>query len=106
MRRTSLLVIFLLPFLNTWSQNPATIFTIPNRNVTLPCGTACTSISATVPHIKQTNDYLVTTLTYLPFSYTTTGSTEATALYADDTWGPKIPCRFLFVFMGSPIPAC
>jgi gliding motility-associated-like protein len=104
MRRTSLLVIFLLPLLNAWSQNPATIFTISNRNVTLPCGTACTSITATVPHIKQTNDYLVTPLTYLPFAYTTTGSTEATALYADDTWGPKIALPFPFCFYGITYP--
>jgi gliding motility-associated-like protein len=104
MRRKSLLFLFLLPFLKVWSQNPATVFTIPSRNVTLPCGTTCTTISASVPHVKQTNDYLITSIPYLPFAYTTPGGTELTEVYIDDRWSEKIPITFPFCFYGITYP--
>lgn len=53
------------------AQNPATVFTIANRNITLPCGTGCVNITAKVPHIKQTNGYVITNPAYVPFAYTT-----------------------------------
>ena len=53
------------------AQNPATTITLANRNIVLPCGTSCTSISAQVPHIKQTGNYVITKPAYVPFSYTT-----------------------------------
>ena len=98
MRRKLLLFLFLLPLLNAWSQNPATIFTIPSRNITLPCGTNCTSITAVVPNIKQTNSYVVASMPYLPFSYTTPGGTLVSSVYVDDTWSPKINIGFPFCF--------
>jgi gliding motility-associated-like protein len=85
----------------TEAQNPATVFTIANRNVVLPCGTACTSITAQVPHIKQTTNYVVTNPAYLPFAYTTPGGTVATSIYVDDTWSPVISPGFNFCFYGS-----
>src|SRR5438128_5305274 len=105
MRRKALLTFLLLPFLKSWSQNPATIFTIPNRNIVLPCGTTCTSLTATVPHIKQSTDYLVTSMQYLPFAYTTTTGNEETPIYNDDTWSPKISIGFPFCFYGITYPS-
>src|SRR5678815_3944994 len=90
MRRTALLFSFLLFIIQSWSQNPATIFSIPSRNIVLPCGTTCTSLSAVVPHIKQTNNYIITTMPYLPFAYRTTTGNELTSVYQDDTWSDKI----------------
>ncbi len=104
MSRKLLPLLFLLPFTNAWSQNPATVFDIPNRNVTLACGTTCTSITATVPHIKQTNDYLITSIPYLPFAYATPTGNEVTDIYTDDTWSEKLPIGFPFCFYGITYP--
>lgn len=83
------------------AQNPATVFTIANRTITLPCGTTCTSISAQVPHIKQTNSYVITNPAYVPFAYTTPGGTVVSAIYIDDTWSPIINPGFNFCYYGS-----
>ncbi len=101
MRKITLLYSVLLVSLFSWSQNPATIFDIPNRNITLSCGASCVSITATVPHIKQTTDYIVTQMPYLPFAYTTPTGTEVTAIYNDDTWSPVINPGFPFCFYGT-----
>jgi gliding motility-associated-like protein len=80
------------------AQNPSTVFTIPNRNILLPCGTNCTPISVSVPHIKETNTYVITNPAYAPFAYTTPGGTPVTSVYSDDTWSQKIPLPFAFSF--------
>lgn len=89
------------------AQNPATVFTIPNRNISLPCGTSCTPISFSVPHIKQTNNYVVTNPPYLPYAFTTPAGTAVTSIYNDDTWSQKIslPFAFSFCFFGINYPS-
>src|SRR5688572_22560575 len=87
--------------LNTEAQNPATVFTIANRNVTLPCGTPCTSITAQVPHIKQTTNYVITRPAYVPFAYTTPLGNTVSQIYIDDTWSPVITPGFTFCYYGS-----
>jgi gliding motility-associated-like protein len=105
MRRKTLLFFFLLPFFHAWAQNPATIFTNLKRDTTLPCSVTCMQITATVPHIKQTTDYIVTPMQYLPFAYSTTGSTEVTPIYQDDTWSPKLAIGFPFCFYNITYPS-
>lgn len=83
------------------AQNPATVFTIPNRNINLACGTPCTSFSAQVPHIKQTADYVLTRPAYLPFPYTTPTGNELTSIYSDDVFSSLINLAFPFCFYGS-----
>src|SRR5688572_8132801 len=100
MRKITLLFSILLLSIFSWSQNPATIFDIPNRNVLLNCGSSCLNITAKIPHIKQTNDYIMESMPYLPFAYTTPGGTEVTAIYSDDTWSPVINQGFPFCFYG------
>ena len=95
---------FLFFFIHSWSQNPITVFSIPERNVTLPCGTTCTTITASVPHIKQTNDYLITSIPYLPYAYTTPTGNEVSSVYTDDTWSEKISIGFPFCFYGITYP--
>ncbi|MBI3138270.1 MAG: gliding motility-associated C-terminal domain-containing protein [Sphingobacteriales bacterium] len=89
-------------------QNPATTFTIPNRLIQLPCGTSCTSISAQVPHIRQTDDYVVTNPAYVPFDYVTAGGIDVRTLisgsYYDDQWTSKVPVTFPFCFYGITYP--
>lgn len=105
MRRKALLFFLLLPFLKSWSQNPATIFTIANHTINLPCGTNCTSISATVPHIKQTDNYIVTSMQYLPFAYQSTAGADVLPLtgqsFFDDRWTSSIATTFPFCFYGQ-----
>jgi gliding motility-associated-like protein len=106
MRSLSLMLLCVLSGILVSAQNPATVFTIPNRNITLPCGVNCTSISVSVPHIKQTDDYVVTNPPYLPYAYTTPTGTELTFLYQDDYWSDKIsfPFAFSFCYYGINYP--
>jgi gliding motility-associated-like protein len=88
-------------------QNPATIFTIPDRNIVLPCGTNCTAINFSVPYIKETNTYTVTYPPYRPYSYATPGGIPVTSIYIDDMWSQKIqlPPAFTFCFFGISYPS-
>ncbi len=101
MRKIILLLIGAYFFFNATAQNPATVFTIPNRVITLPCGTNCTTITAQVPHIKQTTGYVITNPGYVPFAYSTPAGTEVTAIYTDDTWSPVISPGFNFCYYGN-----
>lgn len=101
MRKIILLLLGWAFVLNGTAQNPATTFTIANRNITLPCGTACTSLSAQLPHIKETNSYVIKNPAYVPFSYTTPGGNEVTQIYNDDTWSPVISPGFPFCYYGN-----
>lgn len=87
--------------LNSSAQNPATVFTIANRNINLPCSQACTSFSAQVPHIKQTDDYVITRPAYIPFPYTTTTGNELTSIYTDDVFSGLLNISFPFCFYGA-----
>lgn len=108
MRKFCLLLLGYMACFYAIGQNPATTFTIQNRQIQLPCGTACTSISAQVPHIKETNDYVVTTPAYMPFAYVTPGGIDVTTLingsFYDDQWTSKIPVTFPFCYYGITYP--
>jgi len=86
------------------AQNPATTFIIPNRTIELSCGVTCTNISVSVPHIKQTTDYIITNSAYVPYNYITSAGIEVTPVYIDDTWSPKIPISFPFCFYNITYP--
>lgn len=83
-----------------FSQNPVTTIVIPNRNISLPCGTSCTNISVQAPHIKQTDDYVLTRPAYMPFAYTTPAGNELTAIYTDDVFSSLIQMPFNICFYG------
>jgi len=84
-----------------FGQNPATTIVLANKNIELPCGTSCTSISAQVPHLKQTDDYVLTRPAYVPFAYTTPTGNELTATYVDDKFSSLISMPFSFCFYGN-----
>ena len=88
-----------------YAQNPATTFEIPNRTINLPCGTTCTPIDATVPHIKQSTDYVITTPAYVPFPYVTATGINVTSLINsfgfDDQWTSSIAVPFPICYYGS-----
>src|SRR5690606_20563525 len=103
MRKLTLLMMAVAVGIFTNAQNPATVFTMPNETVLLPCGVSCTNISVTVPHIKQSTNYVVTSPKYFPYEYTTPGGTQEMILYDDDQWSEIInfPFAFSFCFYGS-----
>ncbi len=108
MRKLCLLLLGYMACFFAAGQNPATTFSIPNRLIQLPCGTSCTTISAQVPHIKQTNDYVVTTPAYMPFAYVTPGGIDVRTLisgsFYDDQWTSKVPITFPFCYYGITYP--
>jgi gliding motility-associated-like protein len=104
MKGTRLLLFMLLAFLESRSQNPASVFTIANRQVVLSCGTNCTSISAKIPDLKQSDDYIVSSIPYQPFAYATATGNELTSVYADDTLSANISIGFPFCFYGITYP--
>lgn len=108
MRKSCLLLMGYMASFFALGQNPATTFTIQNRQIQLPCGTSCTSISAQVPHIKQTSDYVVTRPAYVPFAYVTPGGIDVRTLingsFYDDQWTSKVPITFPFCYYGITYP--
>jgi gliding motility-associated-like protein len=105
MRKLCLLLAGVFAGIVVFGQNPATTFTIANRNITLPCGSSCTPITVQVPHIKQTTGYVITNPAYVPFAYTTPGGTVVSQIYIDDTWSPVINLPFPFCFYGNTFPS-
>jgi len=110
MRIKALLIFILLVSVKSWAQNPVTVFTIPNRKITLPCGVSCAQFSAIVPNIKETNDYVFTSIPYKPFDYITPGGIDVTqppyipGTTKDDRWTTKIPITFPFCFYNKTYP--
>ena len=99
MFRSKLMLLLSLWIMSARAQNPSTVFQLPARTVTLPCGTSCTSVTATVPDIRQSDDYVVQSIPFQPYSYE--GGTELTALYADDIYSTAIALPFPVCFYGD-----
>lgn len=99
MFRSLLLLLLSVWMLASNAQNPASVFRLPSKTIVLPCGTACTTLTATVPDLRQSDDYKVQAIPYQPFAYT--GGTELTALYADDIYSSAIPLPFTACFFGA-----
>ncbi|MBB1285436.1 gliding motility-associated C-terminal domain-containing protein [Flavisolibacter sp. BT320] len=99
MFRSLLLLLLSVWILASTAQNPSSVFRLPSKTIVLPCGTTCTTITATVPDIRQTDDYRVQPISHQPFSYE--GGTELTALYADDIYSSSIPLPFPTCFYGA-----
>jgi gliding motility-associated-like protein len=98
-RKLLFLSLFFVAYAAT-AQNPSTVIQLPVKEIVLPCGTTCTSITATVPHIRQSDDYTVQSIPYQPFLYAGDG-TELTALYADDIYSSIINLPFPVCFYGT-----
>ncbi|MDQ3277599.1 MAG: gliding motility-associated C-terminal domain-containing protein [Bacteroidota bacterium] len=99
MFRSKLLLLLSLWIVGARAQNPSTVFQLPAKTVVLPCGAACTSLTVTVPDIRQSDDYRVQSIPFQPYAYE--GGTELTALYADDIYSSAITLPFPVCFYGS-----
>lgn len=97
-RKLLFLLIFFLT-ITASAQNPASVIQLSQKNVVIPCGATCTSITATVPNIKQSDNYIVQGIPYKPFAYN--GGTELTSLYTDDIYSSVINLPFAACFYGA-----
>lgn len=98
-------VFLLIGPLSLLGQNPNTTFEIPSRTINLPCGTTCTNITAAVPHIKNSSDYVITTPAYQPFPWVTAAGIDITSLisagFYDDQWTSAIAVPFPICYYGN-----
>ncbi|MBL7743354.1 MAG: SprB repeat-containing protein, partial [Chitinophagaceae bacterium] len=69
--------------------------------INLPCNQNCVNVPIRVPHLKQTTNYLVGSIPYAPFDYTTSAGSEDPDLYDDDTYSNLINLPFSFCFFDS-----
>lgn len=99
-----LFFLFILRTNGAYSQNCVS----PNNGtvINLACGTTCGNINLQVPDLKTTSNYIVTTIPYTPYAYTTPAGTELTSIYVDDVYSPIINMGFDFCFYDSVFNRC
>lgn len=71
------------------------------RVITIACPQTCTNIAFQVPHIKNTSNYLVQTIPYQPYTFTTPGGNEPTEIYVDDKFSHLLNLPFPVCFYGN-----
>jgi len=96
-KRISIVAIYLLLVFVTQAQ-PGCPAINPGNNVSLPCGTNCTTLRATPFDAGSTASYSVAQIPYTPFAYT--GGTVVSA-NTDDVWSAPIQLPFNFCFFDS-----
>jgi gliding motility-associated-like protein len=72
---------------------------INNTVIPLSCGNPCTTVSFQVPHVKETDQYLVTSIPYNAYPYDQ--GTAIPSIYIDDKYSGLIPMNFPFCFYGQ-----
>ncbi|MBS1687057.1 MAG: hypothetical protein JSS76_20135, partial [Bacteroidetes bacterium] len=95
--RKVLLGLTLLCSVLAWSQ-PGCPYVNAGSDQILPCGTSCTSISASYFNTGNTSTYSVTSIPYTPFSYT---AGTAIIVGTDDIWSSTISLPFNFCYFGN-----
>lgn len=69
--------------------------------INFSCGVNCGNVSFQVPDLRTTSTYLVTTIPYNPYAYSTPFGNELTTLYFDDEFSDVINLPFQFCFYDS-----
>lgn len=67
------------------------------------CGGSCTTLSANVVAVNQTNTYSIQSIPYVPYSFT--GGT-AVSVGVDDVWSQVINLGFDFCYFGNTYQTC
>ncbi|MCX6315725.1 MAG: gliding motility-associated C-terminal domain-containing protein [Bacteroidetes bacterium] len=75
--------------------------TLNGRQITIACPQACTNISYQVPHIKNSTDYLIQSIPYQPYVFTTPGGNEPVEIYVDDKFSHLLNLPFPVCFYGG-----
>lgn len=74
---------------------------INGTTVNLPCNSPCSTLVFKVPHLKSTENYVLSSIPFAPFAWVTPGGTEDPALYADDQYSASFALPFSFCFYGT-----
>ncbi len=69
--------------------------------INFSCGINCGTVNLQVPDLRSTSNYLVTTIPYNPYLYTSPFGNELTTLYFDDEFSEIINLPFSFCFYDS-----
>jgi gliding motility-associated-like protein len=80
------------------AQNTGFSTGLNNTVINLACNQNCVTQAFQIPHLKSTGDYVVTTIPYNPYPYTTPAGTEDPSLYNDDRYSFLINIPFSFCF--------
>jgi gliding motility-associated-like protein len=99
MKKYVSLFIVLLFFVNSSFSQPGCPSVNAGSNVSLPCGTNCTNLTATAFPSGNTSTYAVSSIPYTPFSYT---AGTSVLVSTDDIWSSVINIPFTFCFFGTP----
>ena len=70
-----------------------------NTVIPLSCGTPCTTVRFQVPHLKETDQYIVNSIPYNAYPYDQ--GTQIPSIYVDDQYSDLIPMTFPFCFYGQ-----
>lgn len=74
--------------------------------INVACPQTCSNLNFQIPHIKGTDDYVVSPIPYIPYPYVTAGGVVPSGLYLDDVFSPAIPLPFTFCFYGALYNTC
>lgn len=69
--------------------------------INFSCGVNCGNVTLQVPDLRNTSNYLVTTIPYNPYPYVTPLGNELSTLYFDDEFSNIITLPFSFCFYDS-----
>ncbi len=101
MRKFLLLIQFCISGVLTTNSQSCVPTNINGTIVNLACGQLCTSFTYQVSDLKNTGDYLLTTIPYAPLPYIVASGSEDPNLYDDDTYSTLINLPFTFCFYGA-----
>lgn len=88
----------LLSFFTLTNAQPGCPAVSAGADVTLPCGTNCTNLTATYFNSGNTTTYGVSSIPYTPFAY---NAGTAIIVNQDDIWSGVINLPFTFCFFGQ-----
>ena len=71
----------------------------------LACNQVCSTFVFQVPHLKSSDDYVLTTIPFSPLAWTTPGGVIDANLYQDDRYSSLQTLPFNFCFYGATYPS-
>ncbi len=74
--------------------------------INLLCNQVCSTLVFHIPHLKSTEDYVLSSIPYNPFPYNTPTGLQDPNLYNDDQYSFLINLPFTACFYGQTYPSC
>jgi hypothetical protein len=91
-------VLFFLISAAAFSQSECNPTGLNNTSVSIACNQVCGNMTFQVPDLRSSSSYQVISTPYRPYPYVTSGSTEDTRLYDDDSYSSIFDLPFPFCF--------